>query len=157
MFDMLASWSAGAVIALVAVIGFAVWMIVLSITDAWKKTCLAELEAVQKREYLQRGLSVEEIERLLRASRKSAQTDKPSTDRELEASLASTLVQYEVSAETMEQVLKDFQSIDPAGKEAAYNAISEMLEAEADEEQLTVAVRMMCRSRDREAPVAATS
>ena len=147
--EMLAGWHAGPVIGLVAVLGFFIWMIVLSITDGWTKVRLAELEAEQKREYLQRGLSVEEIERLLRASRKLGKGAGPVNEQELEANLASLLVQHEVSAEAMEPVLRAYQAADPAAKKAIHDAIAEMLDSEPEEEQLVTAVRALCRLRER--------
>src|SRR5215207_9447500 len=101
MFDIVAGWNPGAVIALVAVVGFFALMIVLSVTDGWKKVSLAKLEAHEKREYLQRGLSIDEIERLLRASRGPAKQEQPANEQEFEANLASMLVQYEVSGESV--------------------------------------------------------
>src|SRR5688500_12354865 len=94
MWEMIAGWNAGPVIGLTAVVGFLLWMIVLSVADSWKRVRRAELDAEQKREYLQRGLSIDEIERLLRAGRKPAKGEQPANERVLEANLASVLVQY---------------------------------------------------------------
>src|SRR5262245_42083012 len=118
MWHILESWPAGFVIGLVAVIGFFLWMITWVIAPFWSRVRLAEMEAALKREFLQRGLSVDEIERLIRASQQTAASGGPVNERELDVDLASILVQYEVSAETMEQVVRTFQATDPATKKA---------------------------------------
>jgi hypothetical protein len=149
MFDMLSTWRAGEVIGLTAVVGFFLWMIAWVVVHYWNSARLAELEAGLKRDFLQRGLSVEEIERLLRASREPASIGKPINDRELDANLASLLVQYEVSAPTIEQTMRVFQTADPAVKKPVYTAVEEMLESGAAEDQLLTAVRSLCQPRER--------
>jgi hypothetical protein len=100
------------------------------------------------RDFLQRGLSVDEIERLLRAQQ-AASPAKLVNECELEAGLASLLVQHEVSATTVEQVFRVYQSADAATKQAVYDAIEEMLDSGAGEDQLLTAVRALCSPRDR--------
>src|SRR3712207_4489214 len=109
MFEMLSDWKPEEVmgfmaigVGLVAVVGLFLWATAWVIVHYWRAVRLAELEASLKRDFLQRGMSVDEIERLLRASREPAEA--PANERELEANLASVLVQYEVSAPTIEQV-----------------------------------------------------
>lgn len=50
-------------------IGISLTLITWAITDSWRKVRRAEIEAGLKHEMLQRGLSPEEIERVLRAPR----------------------------------------------------------------------------------------
>jgi hypothetical protein len=96
---------------------------------------------------LERGFTVDQIERLLRAPTDPAAESIRA--READAKLASLLVQYEVPAPTMEQVLKLFQSAEPALRPSLCDSIEEMLDSEAKEEQLIAAVRLLCQQRDK--------
>src|SRR5262249_52046329 len=109
MLDFLSTWPPGMVIALVSVVGGCLTAIVWGIAIFWSWTRRVEIAVSLKRDLIQRGLSVEEIERLVR---EPAVNDKPTNERQLDASLASLLVQYEVSAPTMEQVVRTFQAAD---------------------------------------------
>ncbi len=152
MLDLISGWSPSEVIGLVgvligmaAVIGFFVWLIALAVAHAWRDVRLAELEGSLKRDFLSRGMSVEQVERLLRASREPDPEAEPVNERKLEAELASLLVQYEVSSGTMEQVVQVYQGADPSAKKAVYDAVGEMLESGAEEDQILAAVRTLCR------------
>jgi hypothetical protein len=50
-------------------IGISLTLITWAITDSWRKVRRAEIEAGLKHEMLERGMSPEEIERVLRAPR----------------------------------------------------------------------------------------
>src|SRR5262249_5976860 len=110
-----------------------------------------EIRANLKRDMLQRGLSVDDIERVLRAPGEPANSQRTPDERGLDANLASLLVQHEVSAPTIEQVVRTFQAVDPGGKKSVYPGIEEMLDSGAEEEQLVTAVRTLCTPRGRAA------
>jgi hypothetical protein len=148
MVEMLSSWRAGEVIALTAVLLGCLTAIVWGVAIFWCWARRTEIHANLMRDFLQRGLSVDEIERLLRAQEAAAPA-KVVNERALEAGLASLLVQHEVSAATVEQVLRVYQSADAATKQAVYDAIEEMLDSGAGEDQLLTAVRALCSPRDR--------
>jgi hypothetical protein len=151
MFEFLTLWPPGAVIGLVSVVVGCLTAIVWGIAIFWSWVRREEIRANLKRDMLQRGLSVEEIERILRAPDKPEQAV---NERDLDANLASLLVQYEVSAPTIEQVVRTFQAADPTAKKAVYDAVEEMLGSGAEEEQLVTAIRMLCTPRRREAVAA---
>jgi hypothetical protein len=155
MIEMLSQWRAGEVIGLAAVVLGCLTAIVWGIALFWCLTRRSEIHANAVREYLQRGLSVDEIERLIRAHHSPMARD-VTDERTLEANLASVLVQHEVSAATMEQVVRVFQSADAATKKAVYDAIEEMLESDVSEDQLLAAVRTLCGPRGQSPPVLVT-
>src|SRR5438067_4418900 len=105
MADLLVGWKPEEVIGLVSVVGGLLTVIVWVIAHYWRSVRLAEIESGLKRDFLHRGLSVEEIERLLRSPAEPAKPAKPDNERELDANLAALLVGYEVSAPTMEHVI----------------------------------------------------
>ena len=48
-----------------------IWLVIDSIASNWRKTRIAEQEAVLKREMIERGFSADEIERVLTTSSKA--------------------------------------------------------------------------------------
>jgi hypothetical protein len=152
MIEMLSRWKPGEVIAGLAVILGCLTAIVWGVAIFWCWARRTEVRANLMRDFLQRGLAVEEIERLLRVQHDPTPAAKLVNERELEANLASLLVQYEVSAATIEQVVRVYQGTDPATKKAVYDAIEEMLESGAGEDQLLTAIRTLCLRHER-APV----
>ena len=65
MWEFLSTWPPGMVIGLVSVVGGCLTAIVWGIAIFWSWTRRAEIAANLKRDLLQRGLSVEEVERVL--------------------------------------------------------------------------------------------
>jgi hypothetical protein len=141
MIEMLSRWKPGEVIAGLAVILGCLTAIVWGVAIFWCWARRTEVRANLMRDFLQRGLAVEEIERLLRVQHDPTPAGK-----------LSLLVQYEVSAATIEQVVRVYQGTDPATKKAVYDAIEEMLESGAGEDQLLTAIRTLCLRHER-APV----
>jgi hypothetical protein len=152
MSDVFTSWSPKQVIGLVAVIGAFTTVIVVTLAIVWYQSRRESLLANLKHDYLERGFTIEQIDRLLRSPGPSALDAAVAEEKSLEASLASLLVQYEVPAPTMERVLKSFQESEATGKKAIYDAIEEMLEADVAGEQLLTAVNMLCHPRGANQP-----
>jgi len=90
---------------------------------------------------VQRGLPIEQIERLIQGPPES---EKPYYEKQLEGSLASLLTQSEVPGPVMTEVLRIYQATDGGTKKAVYDAIEEIIGSEPTEEQLLAAVRMLC-------------
>lgn len=147
MSDIFTGWSPKQVIGLVAVIGAFASIMVVTLAIVWYQSRRESLLANLKHDYLERGFTIEQIDRLLRSPGPSALDAATTEEKSLEASLASLLVQYEVPAQTMERVLKTFQETESTGKKPIYDAIEEMLEAEVGNEQLLAAVNMLCHPR----------
>ena len=155
MPEFLTNWAPGEVIGLAAVVfgvvGGCLTVIVWGIAIFWSWARREEIRANLKRDMLQRGLSADDIERVLRAPGEPANCQRTTDGRGLDANLASLLVQHEVSARTIEQIVRTFQAADAGAKKPLYDAIEEMLDSGAEEEQLVTAVRTLCTPRGREA------
>jgi hypothetical protein len=144
MWDAIKNWQAVDVIVLVMVIGMFLTAIVVSVAVSWGWVRREEIRANLKRDMLERGLSVEQVERLIRAPH---QERPPVEAKEFEAQFASLLVQNEVSAPTMERVLRVFQETDPLTKKAVYDSLEEIVGSSPSEEQLIAAVKALCPAR----------
>jgi hypothetical protein len=151
MLDFFSGWRPSHVIGLVAVISTFLTIMVVAVGAFWYCHRRAVLIAEQKHDFLERGFTVDQIERLLRAPAPSAQ-EAAASEKAVEGNLASLLVQYEVPAPSIEQIMKMFQSVEPASKQAVCDSISEMLESEAADEQLLTAVRQLCRPSENPQP-----
>jgi hypothetical protein len=152
MADLFAGWRPGQIIGLVAVAGGLLTVMVMCISIVWYLSRRDSLLANQKHDYLERGFTIEQIDRLLRAPGPSAGDAAIAQEKAVEANLASLLVQYEVPSTTMQRVLQLFKETEPASKKAICDAIEEMLEAEVGEEQLIAAVTSLCSPRDAAQP-----
>src|SRR6516225_6316766 len=113
MWDFLkqGTWEPGAVIALVMVIGILVMMIAAIVASTWSRVRREEIRASFRRDMVDRGLPIEQIERL-----ENALPDEVPSARvkKLEAQLASLLVQSETPGPTLEKVLRIYQGTDSA-------------------------------------------
>jgi hypothetical protein len=124
--------------------------VVATLAQAWQKVRRAEQEAALKQEMLRRGLTVEEMERLLRVNSKRSDDDKtpPSTDEEAIEALAECLGECRASANVIEQVLAAVRAADPSVRQTACRAVQAVIresEQEAGDEQILAVVRGLCR------------
>jgi hypothetical protein len=146
MWDFLkqGTWEPGAVIALVMVIGILVMMIAAIVASTWSRVRREEIRASFRRDMVDRGLPIEQIERL-----ENALPDEVPSARvkKLEAQLASLLVQSETPGPTLEKVLRIYQGTDSATKAAIYDSLEEIIESSPSEEQLVAAVAALCPGR----------
>jgi hypothetical protein len=142
MLEFFSTWHPGLVLALVAVVGFFLTTTVWVIAGHWSSVRRAEIAADLKRDLIQQGQTIEQIERLLAGPAAGAEAQ--ANEKELEAYLASLMVQAEVSEETLEEVLRIYQATDAGTKQAVYDSLEEILGAEPSEEQLLAAVRALC-------------
>jgi hypothetical protein len=76
MENLLAKFSAGELIALVAVAGGLLCGMLAIVMDFWHKIRKAEIAAALKRDMLQRGMSAQEIQTVLEAGLKSSRKDR---------------------------------------------------------------------------------
>jgi hypothetical protein len=139
----------------------AVVVIVCSVTatiaQAWQKVRRGEQEMALKQEMLRRGLSVEEIERLLRAGTRTQDTPPASPDEKALEKLIECLGEHGASGRVVEQVLAAVRSADPALRRPLCRAVKAVLEnssleGEAKDEQVLAVVRGLT-SADRPAAV----
>jgi hypothetical protein len=131
----------------------AVTIIVCSVTatiaQAWQKVRRAEQELVLKQEMLRRGLSVDEMERLLRANSKPKDNVEVATDEKFIEDLVTCLAENGASGRVVEQVLAAVRSADPARLRPLCRAIKAVLEnssleEEEKDEQMLAVVRGLC-------------
>src|SRR4051794_35916311 len=123
MFDILAGWPAHQVIELAGVCLGCLTAIVWGIAIFWCWVRRKEIEANLIRDMLQRGLSVDEIARLVRTPGSPSLTQTATDQRELDANLASLMIQNDIDAATIEQALRIYQQTDPAIKNAVHDSI----------------------------------
>ena len=72
MFDYFAGWDPGHVIALVSVMVGGLIAMTAIVSGQWRRVRQAEFEASLKQEMLTRGMSVDVIQRVVRASRRKS-------------------------------------------------------------------------------------
>jgi hypothetical protein len=141
MLEFFATWSPTAIIGLVSVVGGLLAVSICVGLISWCVVRRAQIAADLKRDLVQRGLSVEQIERLIQGP---PEEEKPYYEKHLEGSLASLLAQAEVPGPVMTEVLRIYQATDGGTKKAVYDAIEEIIGSEPTEEQLLAAVRTLC-------------
>lgn len=152
MWETLSQWEAKYVVMLAGVVALAAIVIAVAGFGAWRRVKIAGIEADLKRDAMNRGFNLEQIERLINGP---DDADEPVDEKAVEADLASVLVQYEVPTPTLEQVLQLFHTAPARSKSKIYEAIGEMLEAEATSETLIAAVRTLCQPERRGDPAVA--
>jgi hypothetical protein len=143
--------------------------VVATVAQAWQKVRRTEQEAVLKQEMLQRGLSVEEMERLLRTTstgpRVAAKLPVAAGDDAAIEELAQCLGECQASATVIEKVLAAVHTADSSVKQTLCRAILALLRGsgqEANEEQILAVVRGFARpagppAKDAAAPLANTA
>jgi hypothetical protein len=150
MLEFFATWSPTAIIGLVSVVGGLLAVSICVGLISWCAVRRAQIAADLKRDLVQRGLSVEQIERLVQGP---PEDEKPYYEKQLEGSLASLLAQAEVPGHVMTEVLRVYQATDGGTKKAVYDAIEEIIGSEPTEEQLLAAVRTLCPPKAGAAPM----
>jgi hypothetical protein len=116
MSELLGRLDGGEIIAVVAIFGGVLIVVMSSIARNWRRIRLAELEASLKQQMLTREMPAAEIEQVLRAtagkrcSEEGTFTGEPAKDR---AALVKLMLEYERSADDIARVLQAFP--DPAG------------------------------------------
>jgi hypothetical protein len=120
-----------------------------TIAHAWQKVRRAEQEAALKQDMLQRGLSVDEIERVLRATAKQPETHADhSADKHVLQEFAEILGSCGASPAAIEEILGMVQSADSASKQAILHAVEGLRDGSAEElkdEQIRAVVRALAR------------
>jgi hypothetical protein len=141
MLDFLANWSPEEIMGFVAIVGGLLAIVSCVGLISWCVIRNAQIAADLKRDLVQRGLPVDQIERLILGPRED---EKPYYEKQLEGSLASLLAQSEVPGPLMTEVLRIYQATDGGTKKAVYDAIEEIIGSEPTEDQLLAAVRTLC-------------
>jgi SOS response regulatory protein OraA/RecX len=118
MGEWLSKLDGGTLVWVAAILGVTVYSIVAALIQAWRRVRSAEMEASLKQQMLDKGLSPEDIERVLRASGKSG-GGPASTGAGTRAAVVETLAENGLSGDDIERVLRAFQDGSRADRHAA--------------------------------------
>jgi hypothetical protein len=129
--------------------GITVITVVSYLTHTWQKIRRSEAETNLKMAMLERGLTVDEIERLLRpGGMLQNEEETPSSalsDEQIVEKLANRLAGEEISEETIRQVMSAFNASDAQGKRLLYHAIFGLTEGhEPSDAQILALVQGLC-------------
>jgi hypothetical protein len=133
------------------------------VVTSWRRARQLEAESALKQDMLQRGMSAEDIERVIRASSTPAEKEsdeKPSgasdalpdpalnelTDKQLIAKVAADLAEFGMDANQLGESLESFRRADLETKRTVVQAVARMIEKGADEEQIHTAIVKLCDS-----------
>src|SRR5262245_12547302 len=144
MHEFLSKWSPGEFIALAGVVFGAVVAIVwLSLRRSVR---LAAMAADLKQEMLRRGMSVDEINRLLSAPTSFCMPQpRLRTDEQAVGEVAAILASNDASALEIEQLLRMLQTADSATRQMVCHTLTNMSENGASPEQMVYAIRGLCK------------
>src|SRR5262249_17531448 len=128
----------------------------------WRRVRQLDVEGSLKQDMLQRGMSAEDIERVIRATAvpdekkaqevtfEAAEAWKHGlnglTGQQLQAKVASDLAIYEMDSEMMEQALEALSRTDLDTKLAVAQAVKHMIDNGAEHEQMRAAIVKLCES-----------
>jgi hypothetical protein len=115
-----------------------------TVARAWQKVRRAEADNALKQEMLRRGLSVEEMERVVHAP------EAPLSEEAAYRMLGECLANLEVSGPAVEEVMAAFRGADLPAKRAMVQTLKGILETggELSEERLLAVVRGLGRGAD---------
>jgi hypothetical protein len=134
--------------------GWVITSVVSTLAKNWRMVHESEHLAVLKQTLVERGMSVEEIEQVVKASPQPVEEEQKTADANQSPTvrLASKLAEHEVPAEQLEEILGAFQQADPAAQQTLAEVIESMLDNGADAERLLAAVRALFRPTRRAEP-----
>ncbi len=120
--------------------GWIIVAVVSSLAKSWRKIHESEHLAALKQGMIERGMSADEIERVLRAAPESAE-DSPGDDAATE--LATKLAEHGVPAPALEQILTTFRAASPGARKPLVKTVVAMLDNGAESDQVIAAVRAL--------------
>jgi hypothetical protein len=133
---------------------FGGWIIVavtISIAKNWRKIHESEHAAALKQSMIERGMSADDIERVLRAgprpdtSEGEERGESPRKVADDLTGLAGKLAEHDVPAAEMEQILGAVRGCDPGTRKCVAKTVETMLDNGANSEQVAAAVRAIAR------------
>ena len=122
--------------------GSALITLINSLAKHWRKVRESEHLAALKQSLVERGLSVEEIERIVRAAPESQDQE---TDETPAVQLTKALAEQKVPPEALEEILRAFQASDPATQRTLAHTVEALCENDAKAEHILAAVRGLAR------------
>jgi hypothetical protein len=146
MNEFLAKWQPIEFVFLVAIL--TTLIVVVFGFVIWHHVRMKQADIALRQEMLRRELSIEEMERFLKLpcqqSTNSVFSTPVSTDESNMQKVGQALVEAEVSADEIEQIMIMIQASDPPTKETVFQMIQGMVNGGADNEQLIGAIRGCC-------------
>jgi hypothetical protein len=121
--------------------GWIIVAVVSSVAKNWRKVHESEHLAVLKQSMIERGMSADEIERVLRAG-PEALTESAS---DATTELSKKLAEHGVAAPAMEQILNAFHTAKAQDRKTLSNTVLAMLNGGAGSDQVLAAVRALSR------------
>jgi hypothetical protein len=150
-----------AIVVVGSVVGLVIAVTAL-ITKNWRRVRQLDIEGALKQDMLQRGLSAEDIERVIRATSVVPEKGpveqahphmialasaglKELTGKQLQAKVASDLAVYEMDRDMMEEALDALGRADLDTQRAVAQAVGHMIESGAEHEQIHAAIVNLCK------------
>jgi hypothetical protein len=107
----------------------------------WRKARESEHLAALKQNMIEKGMSAEEIQRVISAAPAPAEDKQPPV-----VNLAKKLAEHEVEERPLEEILRAFNAADPTHQQTLAQTVVTMLDAGADANRVLVAVRALSSS-----------
>jgi hypothetical protein len=124
--------------------GWIIVVVVASIAKNWRKVHESEHLAALKQSMIERGMSADEIERVLRAGPASSLADSGCNSGDT-SGFSKKLAEHELPPPAIEQILGAYRSANPSTRKTLANTVEAMLDGGADGEQVMAAVRAIAR------------
>jgi hypothetical protein len=122
--------------------GSALITLINSLAKHWRKVRESEHLAALKQSLVERGMSVEEIERIVRAAPESQELEADETP---VVQLTNKLAEQEVPPEALAEILRTFQACDPAMQQTLARTVEALCDNGAKVEHILAAVRALAR------------
>jgi hypothetical protein len=122
--------------------GSAIITLISSLAKHWRKVRESEHLAALKQSLVERGMSVEEIERVVRAAPESQELDADETP---VVQLTRKLAEQELSPDALEEILRAFQASDPVTQKTLAHTVEALSDNGAKAEHIVAAVRALAR------------
>jgi hypothetical protein len=125
--------------------------VVSTLAKNWRKVHESEHAAALKQSMIERGMSADEIERVLRAGPVTGASEAtPAADQSTE--LAGHLAEHKVAAPTLGSILAEYRKADPATRKIFMEMIVHMLDSGAKGDQVLSALQAMSNTQQASAP-----
>jgi hypothetical protein len=163
MGDFLSNLSGSEIVGVVAIAGSLLvgLLIVLTaiISHNWRRMRQFDIETALKQEMVRKGMSADEIERIIRVTRPgddqpggrpsspAAQPVQEMSPRQLDAQVATDLANMGMDADKIEHAVSALVAADHDTKRAVAQAVSKMIKNGSEEEQILACVLALSKSR----------
>jgi hypothetical protein len=121
--------------------GWIIVAIVARVSKSWLKIHQSEHQAALKQSMIERGMSADDIERVLRAGPSSLEESEHDDTTELTKKLA----EHGVPGTALEQIVGTYRSAGPGTKKTISKTVVAMIDGGAETEQLLAVVRALGR------------